>query len=355
MVSSQPTAKSPPIWLGKLLVENAASVANLKAPTTSTSRQFLATIHNGIELQETADNIANEGRNLLECDRVGVVVFRRGRFRIQSISGQPTVNRRSGTVANLETLIHRVLKTGQRHQYPNEGELPPQIEQALNKYLAVSSSRSIIIEPVFASAGETETDPNQIGERVIGGVFAESFREHWEAGRQPKELELLNQHGGLALKNALQHRQLFLYPLWKVLGQACSFLTRRRMPIAGLVVAAIVAVGLALALIPAPLNIICEGQVLPKTRQALYSEFEATVEQVLVEPGDEVHREQPLLRLANLRLEMELEEKTGQLESLQRTLEILQLVNAERGRQTENTAVGQSADFESGKRDRKSE
>ncbi|MEM7478131.1 MAG: hypothetical protein AAF483_24355, partial [Planctomycetota bacterium] len=109
--------------------------------------QFSKMIHRSIDPVETCLNIVNEARTLTGCDRVSVLSKKHSRFRLQAISGQPSVNRRSTTVQSIEKLAAEILKSGNDFWFPNEGSLAPQIELALEEYFATSSSRSIAILP----------------------------------------------------------------------------------------------------------------------------------------------------------------------------------------------------------------
>ncbi len=72
-------------------------------------------------------------RALLDVDRVSVVLHHRGRFRIVSISGQPSVNRRSNTVQLLEKLAAEVFKAKSELWYPSDEEIVPQIKTILDQ------------------------------------------------------------------------------------------------------------------------------------------------------------------------------------------------------------------------------
>ncbi len=50
--------------------------------------QFTRLVHRDLHPQETAYTIANEGRRLIECDRVSVATQRGSRYQIAAISGQ---------------------------------------------------------------------------------------------------------------------------------------------------------------------------------------------------------------------------------------------------------------------------
>jgi len=311
--------------------------------------QYVHSVHQSIDYKITAANIANEGRNLVDCDRVTVATLERGVFQIQAISGQPSVNRRSNTVLALRDVIRFVLKTGQSFWYPAEGELSPQIEQALNNYLSNSATRSISIEPVFEkldSEDPLENGPRR--NRVIGGIVAESCQEEVSADSLAPRIRTLSRHGGDALRNALRHLQLFLYPLWNLLGKSKILMAARNMPKTIAVTACVLLAIALLIFVPAPMNVVCEGEVLPVKRDRLYAESEGTIEQIFVTPGQDIRKGQKLIQLSNPNLQLQLQEKMGEKKRIEAARNTAQMVRmkdprGERGgEQTENTEALQA-------------
>ena len=65
-------------------------------------------------------------------------------------------------------------------------------------------------------------------------------------------------------------------------------------------------------LIPFPSSVMCEFELLPRGAESVYVEVEGTLEEVLVQPGDEVQADQVLARLSNVDLEIEIEALRGE-------------------------------------------
>ena len=59
---------------------------------------FTRLVHKGLDRQMTAYTIANEGRRLIECDRVSVAINKGRKCVIEAVSGQDTFDKRSNTV-----------------------------------------------------------------------------------------------------------------------------------------------------------------------------------------------------------------------------------------------------------------
>ena len=73
---------------------------------------FTRAVHASLDPRETAYTIANEGRRLIECDRVSVAIRRGKKCKIEAISGQDLFDKRSNTVRLLNKLATAVVRSG---------------------------------------------------------------------------------------------------------------------------------------------------------------------------------------------------------------------------------------------------
>ncbi|MCC6507909.1 MAG: hypothetical protein IT423_02295, partial [Pirellulaceae bacterium] len=255
--------------LANAAMDSARPVAQEHISVEAFSR-YVHALHSSMDGRLTAANIANESRQLLDCDRVSVVHWHRGRFRILAISGQVAVNRRSNTVQLLERLAAEVLKAKTELWYPTDEELVPQIKSVLDAYLVQATTRSLVIQPIaaLALAQHEDTDESQrTSNVVIGGVIYEHNRELWSRAEQATTLNLTTQQSGNAFRNAKQHQELFLYPLWRWLGKSRLLTSPARLPTTLLVFAALVALSLFLAFWPVPFYISASGILVPQDRR----------------------------------------------------------------------------------------
>lgn len=111
--------------------------------------RFSRAVHESLDPIATAYTLANEGRRIIGCDRVGVLVKRRGRMRLEAVSGQESIERRATAVQTLETLVRVVAKAGDPLWHPDASrELPPQIEEELEIYIDESHATMIAIIPL---------------------------------------------------------------------------------------------------------------------------------------------------------------------------------------------------------------
>ncbi len=93
---------------------------------------FSRSIHESLDLRQTAYVIANEGRQLIGCDRLSVAVRKGMKCHIEAVSGQDTVDNRSNVIVMLSRLATKIVATGDTLWYSGvTQDLPPQIEHAL--------------------------------------------------------------------------------------------------------------------------------------------------------------------------------------------------------------------------------
>ncbi len=82
--------------------------------------QFTRLVHRSLDPRSTAYTIANEGRRLIECDRVSVGICRANKCRIEAVSGQDTFDKRSNVVSLLARLATAVTATGEAIWYTGD-------------------------------------------------------------------------------------------------------------------------------------------------------------------------------------------------------------------------------------------
>ena len=282
--------------------------------------KFSSNLHQSIDRTETCLNVVNEARLLTDCDRVSVVLKRHGKFKIMSISGQPSVNRRSSTVLTLEKLVDSVLNTGNEFWFPSTEELAPQIQLALDDYFETSNTRSIAILPITEFPDQAEEDPDfdrsNSDPNTIGGIVFEHARIQWESQQVKPALRMTVNHCAIALRNALTHQSLFLYPLWRALGGIRGLTSRKTLPKTIIFATLLTVALLALTFWKTSYYVSVEGEFLPVQRRMIFPQTEGEVAEVLVENGQFVQADETLAILKSKDLNLEMEDTSGRLETL---------------------------------------
>jgi len=286
---------------------------------------FARASHESLDLAETAYIVANEGRRLIGCDRVSVAIKRGGKCRVQAISGQDTIENRSNIVAALNKLATRVVAAGEPLWHDGTTEdLPPQIEEALEDYVDQSYGRSIAVLPLRqpkrvadqaqGAAGQIDRDGSHRGE-VIGALIVEQIESDVPPEVFRARVDLVYEHGTRAIANSLTHSGLFLMPLWRTLGKMMWLFNQRTLPKTIGVATLVGGLLAALYFVPLELELEAEGTIEPDVHREVFAPIDGEVMEVLTDHGKTVVAGDPIVRLRNPKLELEMTELLGQIQT----------------------------------------
>jgi len=299
--------------------------------------QFSRAVHETLDPIATAFVLANEARRIIGCDRVSVLIKRGRKLRIEAVSGQDSVERRATAVQSLESLVRVVAKAGEPLWHPEPGrELPPQIEEELDAYIDESHATALAIVPLekprptpvvkpggvdAVAVAKAEAAPRQAPE-PIGALVAEWFQSSsFEGGRRPR-VELVADHGKIAVANALAHTSLPFYGVINLLGKSKLLTTARNLPKTVLAAVASTAALAALVFVPAELRLEAMGSLEPVHHQDVFAKIDGVVERVEkgVEHGATVEEGQLLATLRNTDLEVAITDVLGRKTSSEEQL-----------------------------------
>ncbi len=286
---------------------------------------FARAAHESLDLKETAHIVANEGRRLIGCDRVSVAIKKGRKCTVEAISGQDTIENRSNIVTALNVLATRVVAAGEPLWHDGSTEdLPPQIEEALEDYVDLSYGRNIAVLPLRApqrklgheqetgAAGEVDRDDAHRGE-VIGALIVEQIETDLPADVFRTRCDLVYEHGTRAIANSQAHTNLFMMPLWRTLGRATWVLRARTLPKTLGVVALILGLIAAGIFIPLDFNLEADGTIKAEVRREIFAGIDGEVREVLVDHNSMVTKDQPLVRMVNPDIEVQITELEGQI------------------------------------------
>jgi multidrug efflux pump subunit AcrA (membrane-fusion protein) len=275
--------------------------------------QFVLAVHRSLELLPTAYAIVNEGRRIVGCERVSLVLWKNGRCEVLAISGLDSLDRRAKQVKLLAELCRAVLKTRDPlwHTH-NSGEVPPQIEAPLEAYLDQSHARLLGVLPlVVAPAGSDQAiRTNELP--ILGALVVEQLSDDRPASDLSSRVELVAQHSASALAAVKSHQGILFLPLWKALGSLGVVASLRALPKTAAVLVAMAAIIAALIFIPADFEVAARGKLQPAERREVFAQISGVVDQLAVRHGDFVQVGQPLLQLASHDLEEQLTTLLGE-------------------------------------------
>jgi multidrug efflux pump subunit AcrA (membrane-fusion protein) len=253
------------------------------------------------------------------------------------VSGQESVERRASAVQAIEALVRVVAKAGEPLWHPDASrELPPQIEEELEHYIDESHATALAIIPLHkpkptpvvkpggvdaVAVAKAEAGLGIAGE-LVGALVAEWFASSTFDGGKRARVDLVAEHGQVALANSLAHTSLPLYPLINLAGKSRVLTTARNLPRTILALLGALAAVAALVFVPAELRLEGKGTLEPVHRRDVFAGIEGVVEKL--EPGLEhgalVKQGQLLATLRNTDLEVALADVLGRRASSEEQL-----------------------------------
>jgi hypothetical protein len=261
---------------------------------------FSRQIHASLNPTEVAYLIANDGRRLVECDRISVALRTGRKSEVLAISGADVVEKRSNLVQLMRALFDAVLNWGEKliHTGTKDDTLPPTVLHALDAYLAESNSKLLVIVPLKDERDETGK------KKARSALMMECFETNASAEQLLAKLDVVGKHACPALYNAAEYRRIPMRFIWMPLAYLQDGMGGKAKAITTLVIAALTALVLALIFVPYPLKMDAKGQLLPTQREWLFAPVPGNIEEIKsnLASGSKVHKDQELMRLFDFNL-----------------------------------------------------
>jgi multidrug efflux pump subunit AcrA (membrane-fusion protein) len=274
---------------------------------------FTRSVHRGLHPRDIAYTVANEGRRLIECDRVSVALLKGNKATLSAVSGQDILDRRANSVRLLNRLTTAVVRTGEPLWYFGDTtDLAPQVENAVQEYVDTSHSKIVAVLPLREPESPEENQPPG---KVIGALIVEQLEEARTEEWLKERTAVVCEHAGTALANAIEHHALFLMPLWRLIGRSRALVALRNLPKTLLAAGALIGAVLALCLIPAELEIESRGTLEPVAQREVFAAIDGVVQDVYVDQGLAVAAGAPLVEMKNTDLSVGLADVLGRLEA----------------------------------------
>jgi multidrug efflux pump subunit AcrA (membrane-fusion protein)/transcriptional regulator with GAF, ATPase, and Fis domain len=291
---------------------------------------FTRLVHQGLNSRATSYTIANEGRRLIECDRVSVAINKGRKCRIEAVSGQDTFDRRSNTVSLLTRLANAVVATGETVWYTGDTSMmAPQVEDAVHEYVDEVHSKAVAIVPLKEPHDKTDPTANP---KVLGALIIEQIEDSRPREGLLQRIDVVSEHSSIALANALEHQELFLMPVWRAIGKARWVVEARQLPYTISIGIALVALSLFLALWPADFELSARGTLEPVVEREIFSTQMGRIVEVPVKQNQMVKKGDVLARIRNSELESKILVARGNLLSTQKQIAAASRNLAQEGR-----------------------
>lgn len=321
------------LWLGESDDQQASSPADTTmikldehpASSNTAARDALRTFHRDLDLTGTAYRIANETRSLLNCDRVTVLIPKGNRLRVKAISGVAVVDPRSNAVRTVERMSNQAAVMSRPLILPGDDVLPPQIQAPLDDYLDETGVASCVLLPLHGpdnpgrsrspddeyQSGHDGFDPFDEHGELLGVIALEYFAGHNDLHFNAA-MRIVASEAALALRNSLEHHQVFGLPVLKAVGQAQRSSNRVAWGLGIVTAACLLAASL---IVQVDHRVIATGHAEPQSRRNVFAGIDGVVTDVLVTNGQAVNEGDPLLKLENADLEARVQALTGELQT----------------------------------------
>lgn len=288
--------------------------------------QFIRASHHGLDPKQTAFTIVNEGRRLVDCDRVSYAKREGSKYSIEVVSGLDSIDRRADEIKKLGALATSVVKGEKELWYNGDTEnLPPQIEKRVQEYVDRSHSKVVCVIPLRETqkndiVEDPEPEKSKAKKEVLGALIFERLGDTRIDNSFKKRVEVVSAHACDSLTNSIKHNSVFLMPLWQTIGRTKIF-SRAAMPRWAIVLSVLAIVTAILCFLPWNFELSADGKLIPVTRYEVYAPYDGQVELGLT-PNDDgeyfVEANQIFARINSIDLQSELTKVDSDL-TLERT------------------------------------
>ena len=279
--------------------------------------QFVKQAYGSLDLKTVAYRIANEGRRLIGCDRLSVVLKRGSKCRLTAVSGVDKPNRRANVVRQLEKLCAVVTAVNEPLWHPDStAGLPEQIEEPLSAYLDESHAREVAVIPLEPAADDDRNSPHPA---VIGALVVEQFHGKIDDRMRPN-VSAVARHAAPAIANALDLDNIPMGKLLRLLGKARWLVGARQLPKTVTALLAVAAAVFALATVPGDFTVEARGELQPLARREIFAPADGVVNEVRASHARQVSAGQILVKLRKPELDFEFKRVWGELQTSRKRL-----------------------------------
>jgi hypothetical protein len=274
---------------------------------------FARQVHGTLNPTEVAYLIANEGRRLVEADRVSVALKQGFHPQVLAISGADVIEKRSNLVQLMRSLFETVMDWGEKLVYSGtkDDALPPKVLKALDLYLAESNSKFLVVMPL---ADERETSKKR---KARSAVMMESFETGADPEQKTARLEVIGRHATTALYNAAEYKRIPMRFLWLPLAKVQDGLGGKAQAILYLVLTALTVLTAMMIFMPYPLKMDAVGRLEPEKYAMVYAQVPGQVKAIppRLTNGSRVAADEELILLYDQELDREITALQGEIDA----------------------------------------
>lgn len=275
--------------------------------------QFSLSLQRSLSVSDVAAVAANDGRVLLDCDRVSIAMRHGPRAKVVACSGQESAQQRANLIYQMSQLAKAVCDLGEPVLYTGTTDgFPESFRVPLSKYLEESRSRMVHLIPLRDNTPHHKTEQDLADQvrikpsKVIACLIVEQSKDSDPAPAVTQRINMVADHVSTALSNARNQESIFLLPLWRTIGRMLGWFRGRRLAIAlGILAAVAVAIG-AMSVVPWEYRFEATGRAMPSEQHDIFAPWDGNVIEVRVENGQLVKKDEIVLVLRSDDLDTEL-------------------------------------------------
>ena len=280
---------------------------------------FARQIHGTLDPEEVARLVAYEVRQQLECDQAAVALRSGRTLEVAAVSGVPSVEKRARLVQVMRQLFEAVAGWGEKlvYQGKHDDSLPPKVAESLDRYLAESHCKLLIVVPLRDAREENARLP------CSSALMVEAFEPSLTPDQLDQRLEIVAGHATSALYNAVQYRRMPLRTVSRLVGRLQERFRGRRLVKLALAAVLVAAVVVVFGFLHVPLRLEAKGQLLPKQRQIVYATIAGKVVDLKTQHGDAVEKGQELLFIEDLETQLQVDQLALKISAADKRLALL--------------------------------
>ena len=287
----------------------------------------------GSNLKELTYNIANEGRRLLDVDRLSVVLRSGTKWQLQSASGTERFESRADAVKQLESLAQVTAQWSEPIDYMDSPEagtnLPTAVGDVLQSHLDITHARRLVAVPIEFRKQNRPGSPAEKSAECRAVFIAEDFGTTSDHHLRSRLVELAD----LCEPVLEQAVRLDRFPVraslawanrWHTLWDTWGF-TRLTL------VAAAIALAVAtMVFVKADFEIEAPATLVPVVEQDIFATASGTVRDIKVQHGDQVTQGDILAVLDDPQLSLDQERVRGEIATVRKRLEAIAVARTDR-------------------------
>jgi 3-methyladenine DNA glycosylase Mpg len=161
-------------------------------------------------------------------------------------------------------------------------------------------------------AERNETNEARVRRDIIGALIVEQIETQLSRQTLEGRVDLVYEHACRAISNSMNHSNILFMPLWRFLDRCLWMFRGSALPKTASILGFLGAGLLSMFLIPMDFDLQGNGKLKPTVERQVFAHADGEVEAVLIKHGQEVKKDQPLVKLKNNELEQQIQTTMGQ-------------------------------------------